>query len=225
MSRVIAMIPARMGSQRLEKKNLQLLNGIPLINHSINNAIDSGMFDDIFVNTESKELFEEAQVPEGVYHYWRSESLATSETRSDDVVYDFTYGCCERGLYDYVVWVNSISPFTDGDTIANFVDSLIHSDYNSMFTVLENQVHTVYDGDPVNYDESGKFALTQDLNPTYTFTYSLMGWKIIPMEDQYEKTNECFFVPKVGYYSVPKINSIIVKTKEDLELCERIMKK
>ena len=48
-----------------------------------------------------------------------------------------------------------------------------------MFTVLENQVHTVYDGDPVNYDESGKFALTQDLNPTYTFTYSLMGWKII----------------------------------------------
>ena len=51
--KIIAMIPARLGSQRLKQKNLQLLNGIPLISHAINKAKNSNIFNEIWVNSES----------------------------------------------------------------------------------------------------------------------------------------------------------------------------
>jgi CMP-N-acetylneuraminic acid synthetase len=48
----LAMIPARMGSQRLKQKNLRELGGIPLITHAIRKCIDAGVFDETWVNSE-----------------------------------------------------------------------------------------------------------------------------------------------------------------------------
>ena len=52
MSKTIAMIPARMGSKRVPKKNIRLLNGTPLISYIIRAAKESGCFDEIYVNSE-----------------------------------------------------------------------------------------------------------------------------------------------------------------------------
>ena len=52
----IAMIPARMGSQRLAKKNLRELNGIPLIVRAIRKCIDAKCFDEIWVNSEHEDF-------------------------------------------------------------------------------------------------------------------------------------------------------------------------
>ena len=48
----IAMIPARMGSQRLPKKNLAPLDGVPLIVRAIRKCKAVGLFDEIWVNSE-----------------------------------------------------------------------------------------------------------------------------------------------------------------------------
>lgn len=55
--KTIAIIPARGGSKRLPNKNILLLNGLPLIAHSIlyaqnNNAI----IDDVYVSTDDKNI-------------------------------------------------------------------------------------------------------------------------------------------------------------------------
>ena len=47
------MIPARIGSTRLAKKNLALLDDKPLIFYAIDAAKKSGVFENIFVNSES----------------------------------------------------------------------------------------------------------------------------------------------------------------------------
>ena len=48
----IAMIPARMGSQRLKQKNLRELAGVPLIVRAIRKCKAAGVFDEIWVNSE-----------------------------------------------------------------------------------------------------------------------------------------------------------------------------
>ena len=48
--KIIAMIPARLGSKRVPKKNLRLLNRRPLITNSIETAVKSGVFDEVNVN-------------------------------------------------------------------------------------------------------------------------------------------------------------------------------
>ena len=49
------MIPARLGSKRVKKKNLRLIDGIPLIQYIINAAKQSTeMLDEIYINSESE---------------------------------------------------------------------------------------------------------------------------------------------------------------------------
>ena len=54
--KTIAMIPARMGSQRLKRKNLASLAGRPLITHAIEKCQASNLFDEIYINSENAEF-------------------------------------------------------------------------------------------------------------------------------------------------------------------------
>jgi|COG998Drversion2_1049125.scaffolds.fasta_scaffold09730_2 CMP-N,N'-diacetyllegionaminic acid synthase len=49
-------IPARLGSKRIARKNLRLIGGKPLLAHSINAALSSELFDTVYVCTESEEI-------------------------------------------------------------------------------------------------------------------------------------------------------------------------
>ena len=53
---IYAMIPIRMGSQRLKKKNLALLNNKPLFEYAIKSAKLSKIFNKIFLNCENVKL-------------------------------------------------------------------------------------------------------------------------------------------------------------------------
>ena len=52
----IAIIPARAGSKGVKNKNLRKVNGIPLINYTIENCLKSGIFDHTIVSTDSKKI-------------------------------------------------------------------------------------------------------------------------------------------------------------------------
>ena len=54
----LAVITARSGSKGLKDKNIKLLGDRPLLAYSIEAAKDSGMFEKIFVSTDS-ELYAE----------------------------------------------------------------------------------------------------------------------------------------------------------------------
>ena len=54
--KILAIIPARKGSKRLPGKNKKFLNGRPLINYTIEAAINSGMTEDIIVTTDDKDI-------------------------------------------------------------------------------------------------------------------------------------------------------------------------
>jgi pseudaminic acid cytidylyltransferase len=56
LSRNLAIIPVRAGSKRLLKKNLREFYGKPLFTYSINCALESELFDEIHVSTESDEV-------------------------------------------------------------------------------------------------------------------------------------------------------------------------
>ena len=77
---VYAIIPARGGSKGVPKKNIKNLNGVPLINYSINYAIDSHFVDDIILCSESGQpmkresdlidvWFDSGSMPYAQWHY------------------------------------------------------------------------------------------------------------------------------------------------------------
>ena len=52
----IAIIPARGGSKRIPGKNIKDFFGKPIIAYAIELAINSKLFDQVFVSTDSKEI-------------------------------------------------------------------------------------------------------------------------------------------------------------------------
>ena len=215
--KLIAMIPARIGSTRLKMKNLALINGKPMIAHSIIAAQKSGQFDRIIINSDS-EVFQAIADRYGVEFYKRPEHLGSSTTKSDDVVLDFV----QNHPSDVVVWVNPISPLQTGDEIRKVIQYFQKEKLDSLITVSNEQVHCVYQGKAINFEETGKFAQTQDLEAVQPFVYSIMMWRTFPFVEAMRRNGHAFFTGKLGYYPVSKLSSIIIKTDQDLKLADYI---
>ena len=58
---MIAIIPARGGSTRIPRKNIKLFHGKPIIAYSIETAIESDLFGDVFVSTDNPDIKEVAR--------------------------------------------------------------------------------------------------------------------------------------------------------------------
>ncbi len=75
--KVLAIIPAKLDSKRLEKKNIQLINGKTLVEHSIDYALDSKHDVNVIVSSESLEVKDSfwGKYPNKVMFNHRDESL------------------------------------------------------------------------------------------------------------------------------------------------------
>ena len=52
MKKIIAMIPARIGSKRVPKKNIRLIDGKPLIGYVLETIQKTTVFDDVYLNAD-----------------------------------------------------------------------------------------------------------------------------------------------------------------------------
>ena len=212
------MIPARIGSTRLPMKNLALLDGRPLIVHVIEAARDAGVFDRIVLNSDS-EIFRTIAQRCDVEFYGRPAALGSSTTQSDDVVLDFM----EKHSAQVVAWVNPISPLQTGREIRGVVRHFLEQNLDSLITVLDEHVHCVFEGAPVNFQIDEKFTQTQDLVPVERFVYSVMMWKTDNFVTKMGQQDHAFLSGRVGYYRVSKLSSIIIKTEEDLRMANALL--
>jgi CMP-N-acetylneuraminic acid synthetase len=216
---ILAMIPARYGSTRLKLKNLALINGKPMISYAIDAAKKSGVFENVVVNSEH-EIFEKIAERYEVNFYQRPEQLGSSTTKSDDVVLDFM----DQYPADIVAWVNPISPLQTGNEIKKVIEYFVAEGLDSLITVKDEPVHCTFDGNPINFSYTGKFAQTQDLTPVQPFVYSVMVWRVEAFRKAMKENGYAFFCGKVGTYTVSKLSAIIVKTEMDLKIVDNIQR-
>ena len=74
----LCIIPARGGSKRIPRKNINIFLGKPIIAYSIKTALESKLFDEVMVSTEDDEIADIAK------HYGASVPFKRSEKNSDD---------------------------------------------------------------------------------------------------------------------------------------------
>ena len=116
MSKIVAMIPARIGSKRLKYKNLALIDNKPMIYYAIKVAKESKCFDRIVINSDHPIFFEVAKRYK-VDFYLREKKLGGSKIRSDDIVYNFM----QEYKHDICCWINPIAPLQTSNDINNTI--------------------------------------------------------------------------------------------------------
>src|SRR5581483_576559 len=118
MSRSLCFIPARGGSKRIPRKNLALLAGKPLLQYSIEVALQCGVFDDVVVSSEDMEILDLAQRC-GATADARPAALAADTVRFVEVLAEFLNRDSRR--FDFVTGMQPTSPFrTTEDVVGGF---------------------------------------------------------------------------------------------------------
>jgi CMP-N-acetylneuraminic acid synthetase len=212
------MIPARMGSQRLKKKNLRKLNGVFLITRAIRKCKAAGVFDEVWVNSEHP-LIGKIALKEGVRFHRRPEELANNSATSEQFVYEFlkSHSC------EYLFQVHSIAPLLREDQIRDFVSCLIGGEYDALMSVVNEQIECVIDGNPINFSYHEK-TNSQELTPVQRITWSITGWRTSTYLNAYESGRCATYAGKVGYYPVDRLAGHIIKTEEDIQIAEALLK-
>jgi len=210
MNKKIAMIPARLGSQRLKKKNLEMFGEFTLIEYAIIRCIKADVFDDIYVNSES-EVFEEFTKKHHVKFYKRPVFLGNNETTSEEFVEDFLNNIECESLYQ----IHSITPLLSSDYIREFVNFCENNDFDTVLSCIEDQIEVAFRNDPINFSFDKK-TNSQDLYPVQRITWSATKWNKFTYLEAKKNRDIGTYSGKVGFFPVPPFSGLAIKTKDDL---------
>jgi len=135
--RVLGVIPARGGSKRLPGKNIALLQGRPLICHTIEAVRASTKLTNFVVSSEDAKILEVARRCGAPTPFVRPISLATDTIRNVDVVIDALTRMEELTglLYDMVFLFQPTSPVRSSEHIDECIQKLWNSNLNTLASI------------------------------------------------------------------------------------------
>jgi len=211
------MIPARMGSQRLAKKNLRELGGVPLITRAVRRCKAAECFDAIWVNSEHPD-FGEIAAEEGVEFHRRPEALANDTATSEQFVGEFL----QAHECDYVFQVHSIAPLLTAADIHGFVESMNTGKYDTLLSCTLEQIECAYRDVPVNFSYNEK-TNSQELTPVQRVTWSITGWRAEAYLSAIRDGRTATYSGKVGFHALDRLAGHIIKTEHDLRIAEALL--
>ncbi len=212
----IAMIPARMGSQRLKKKNLRELAGAPLINRCIRKCLSAAVFDEVWVNSEHIDFKSIAEL-EGAKFHQRPQELGDNNATSEDFVAEFL----QKHECDTVFQVHSIAPLLTVDDIKSFVKVMQDQQPDCLLSAEDIQIECMFGNAPVNFTFDEK-TNSQDLEPVRRISWSITGWRRESFLAAFEAGKCATYSGKVQCHPISQLASLVIKTEADLKRAEAL---
>ena len=118
MPSIVGLVPARAGSKRVKNKNIKPLGGHPVMAYTISSALESGIFGDVIVSTDSEPFADIARHYGASVPFLRPEEYAGD--RSPDIEWiEYTLGRLRAAgkSYDCFAILRPTSPFRKAETI------------------------------------------------------------------------------------------------------------
>ncbi len=218
----VAIIPARSGSKGIKDKNIADLNGKPLIAYTIISAINSGIFDNIIVSTDSEKYAEIAQHYGAEVPFIREKSLALDNSQTSDVIIDILQKNMDINTF---CLLQPTSPFRTSNHIVEGFELFKDNNFNPIISVTEasDKIELVStlneDHDMNNFLSDNISTLRQD----YKKYYKLNGALYFADRQQFLK-NRTFFTENSKAYIMDKLSSIDIDEPFDLWLANHIAK-
>jgi len=151
-------------SERVPGKNLRLLHGRPLYHWILESLRASRFVNEIIINTDSKEIAQDAAANFGAKILWRPPHLLGHMIGINPLIeHDIS-----QTQGEYYLQTHSTNPLLSTNTIDRAVDAFLSArDQDSLFTVTP--IHSRFyhpDGRPINHDPAN-LVRTQDLPTIY----------------------------------------------------------
>lgn len=221
----LAIIPARGGSKGIPNKNIREINGVPLINYTIQAAKKSKYLDRVIVSTDDYEIANISQKYGAEVPFLRPEYLAGDTSKTIDSVVHAINELEEQGnSYDYVVLLQPTQPLRESWHIDQAIEKIANAGVEGLASVSEVADHPVLirkvgeDGNLVNLLDIKSTIRRQDFPSYYKINGAVYINKISENFDENISLND----NKLPYIMDSKFD-LDIDTPLDLKLFKFIL--
>lgn len=223
----LCVVPARAGSKRLPGKNLAALGGKPMLAWTVEAALESGIFETVYVSSEDERTLELARGWGAATPFVRPADLAGDTVTNVAVVLHHADRLAEDGhVHDAIVCLQPSSPLRSDDHIRRAWEQFLADevDFLASVTAIDpHYFHWAMRRHPTTGwglcfgDEFMK--VRQKLPPVFRPNGAIKIARIEPM-----RATGNFFGAPMGAYEMPDEASIHVATRTDLVIAEALVK-
>ncbi|MBR1403251.1 MAG: acylneuraminate cytidylyltransferase family protein [Treponema sp.] len=211
--KTVALIPIKLGSKRVPKKNIKpFFDGTPLMHFIQRTCLESKYIDETYIYC-SDESIKDYVLP-GVKFLKRPDFLDGDDKNANDIISEF------MKTVDSDIYVNThtTSPFAKVETIDDCIAKVASGEYDSSFCAEAIRTFMWKDGKPINFDPN-HFPRTQDLPLIYGETCIAYVFKKETFQKYNRRVGIKPFIKEVG-----KIEAMDIDYPEDFEICDAIYK-
>lgn len=170
---VLCIITARGGSKRIPKKNIKEFCGRPIIAYSIKAALDSELFDEVMVSTDSEEIADIARKFGAAIPFMRSERNSDDHSTTADVLLEVVADYRSRGKeFDYICCIYPTAPFVTAEKLRQAFEKMGSQRADAIIPVVKfsfppQRCFIKKDGRILYKWPEYMFTRSQDLEPYY----------------------------------------------------------
>ena len=217
---LIAVIPARSGSKRIKNKNLKHFKGKPLIQWTIEAALNSKYIDKVIVSTDSREIADVSKRLGATIPYLRPKNFALDNSPTIDLVLDFLEK--DNSITQFLL-LQPTSPLRKVSDVKNSIKLLIKKNYDSLWTVskTDSKFHPekqlLIKNNKIKYYSSkgSRIIYRQQLSQVYHRNSNAYIVKI-----NFLKKKKILLSKNTGYYLVQS-KQISIDSLEDMKIASK----
>lgn len=210
---IACFIPIKSNSERVPGKNFRVLNGKKLYEYIIEHSLAAGIFNDIFIDTNSNEIKKFAENL-GCKVIERRAELARNTANGNDLL-NHHFELFPK--YDYYFQLFATAPYLQPSSIKACADTLTGSSvYDSCFTAVKHQGFFWLNNTSINYRPC-ILPRSQDMLPMIEETTGLYG-----ITRQALEKYRCRIGAKPYIHFVSKFEAVDINTEEDLKIAEQV---
>jgi CMP-N,N'-diacetyllegionaminic acid synthase len=227
--KILCTICARAGSKGVANKNLRLINGLPLIAYSLQQAIETKLFSQIAVSSDSSEIRTNALAHGATFVVDRPVQMASDTApKLPAIRHCVETSEKEFGKFDIVVDLDATAPLRIVADIVGALDLLKTTDADNIIT--GTPAHRSPYFNLVETDSNGIVHLSkplpesvsrrQDSPECFDMNASIYVWK----RDALLK-NQGLFASSTRLFVMPRERSLDIDSQADFEMVEWMMLK
>lgn len=223
----LAIIPARSGSKGLKNKNIKLLYGKPLLAYTIEAAIDSGVFDEVMVSTDSEKYAQIAIEYGAKVPFLRSQENSKDTASSWDVVLEVLEFYRHKGKnFKRICLLQPTSPMRDKKDIQGAYAEFDELKAKAVVSVCEvEHSPAICNVLPKNKDMNGFIFTASNKRRQEIEKFWRINGAIYFTDVDFLLENTFLYRKGCYGYMMEQSHSIDIDTELDFVIAESVMKK
>jgi spore coat polysaccharide biosynthesis predicted glycosyltransferase SpsG/CMP-N-acetylneuraminic acid synthetase len=218
-ARVVAVVPARGGTDRVPYLNIKRLGDRPLLAHTLDAAREAKSVDRVVVSTDDPRVAEVARRHAAEVPFLRPKELAADIHSLKPVIVHAVRALEAEGeRADVVVMLQATTPFRDGAAIDRAVERLLEGGFDSVVSVTEDRTLAWRaDGGLLRplFEKEGR---RDEQPPVYRENGAVVALRRAVLDGTTR------FGERVGFLPLDKRSSFTVHDLEDFWMAERLLR-